>query len=485
MGSNELTIKEAHEKLLKKEIACIELTQDCIERIELTNRKLHTFLATDFDNALKQAKEIDKKIAKGTKLKMLAGIPCGIKDLILTQGIETTASSNMLRNYVPLYDATVIEKLKANGAIILGKQNCDAWGHGASTENSDFGPSHNPWDLERVPGGSSGGSAASVAAEQVFYSLGTDTGGSIRHPASLCGVVGFKPSYGRVSRYGAIAMGSSLDCIGPLAKTVEDAAYVLQAIAGLDKSDSTTLPKSVPDYTKSFKKGVKGLKIGLPKEAFIEGLDKGVETTVKTAVKELEKLGAKIEEVSLKYLDYGLACYYIIMPSEVSSNLGRYDGIRYGFQSKEASDLYEVYTKSRAKGFGAEAKRRIMIGTYVLSAGYYDAYYKKAMQVRTLIKQDFENVLNKVDLILMPTSPTPAFKIGEKSNDPLAMYLGDIYTITINLAGLPAISLPCGFVNDLPVGMQLIGKQFDEPTIFQAAYAYEQATGWHKIKPKI
>jgi len=333
MGSNELTIKEAHEKLLKKEIACIELTQDCIERIELTNRKLHTFLATDFDNALKQAKEIDKKIAKGTKLKMLAGIPCGIKDLILTQGIETTASSNMLRNYVPLYDATVIEKLKANGAIILGKQNCDAWGHGASTENSDFGPSHNPWDLERVPGGSSGGSAASVAAEQVFYSLGTDTGGSIRHPASLCGVVGFKPSYGRVSRYGAIAMGSSLDCIGPLAKTVEDAAYVLQAIAGLDKSDSTTLPKSVPDYTKSFKKGVKGLKIGLPKEAFIEGLDKGVETTVKTAVKELEKLGAKIEEVSLKYLDYGLACYYIIMPSEVSSNLGRYDGIRYGFQS--------------------------------------------------------------------------------------------------------------------------------------------------------
>ena len=485
MGSNELTIKEAHEKLLNKEIACVELTQDCIEQIELTNRKLHTFLATDFDNALKKAKEIDKKIAKGKKLKMLSGIPCGIKDLILTKGIRTTASSNMLKNYIPLYNASVINRLEANDAIILGKQNCDAWGHGASTENSDFGPSHNPWDLERVPGGSSGGSAAAVAAEQVFYSLGTDTGGSIRHPASCCGVVGFKPTYGRVSRFGAIAMGSSLDCIGPIAKTVEDAAFILQAIAGQDAKDSTTLPNKVPDYTKIFKKGIKGLRIGLPKEAFIEGLDKGVETTVKTAVKQLEKLGAKIEEISLKSLDYGLACYYIIMPSEVSSNLGRYDGIRYGFQAKDADNLYEIYTKSRAKGFGAEAKRRIMIGTYVLSAGYYDAYYKKAMQVRTLIKQDFENVLNKVDLILMPTSPTSAFKIGEKSNDPLAMYLGDIYTITINLAGLPAISLPCGFTNDLPVGMQLIGKQFDEPTIFRAAYAYEQATDWHKMKPKL
>ena len=485
MELNQLTIREAHEKLQKGEISSLDLVNACIERIKKTDKKLHCFLATDFDNAIKQAKEVDKKIKKGGKIKMLEGIPCGIKDLILTKGITTTASSKMLENYVPLFDATVIKRLKDNGAIILGKQNCDAWGHGGSTENSDFGPTHNPWDLERVPGGSSGGSAASTISDQVIYSLGTDTGGSIRCPAAHCGAVGMKPTYGRVPRFGAVAMGSSLDTIGPLAKCVDDAAIVLNAIAGVDEKDSTTLPKPVPDYTQMKDKGVKGLTIGIPKEAFGKGLQPDVKEAINIAVRDLEKLGAKFKEVSLKYLDYGLACYYIIMPSEVSSNLGRYDGIRYGHQSNKADNLFEIYTKSRAEGFGAEAKRRIMIGTYVLSAGYYDAYYKKAMQVRTLIKEDFEKVLSEVDLILIPTSPRPAFKLGENTSDPLTMYLEDIYTVTINMAGVPAMSLPCGFVNNLPVGMQLIAKQLGEEKIFQAAYAYEKVNGWNKLKPKI
>ncbi|MCX6744958.1 MAG: Asp-tRNA(Asn)/Glu-tRNA(Gln) amidotransferase subunit GatA [Candidatus Parcubacteria bacterium] len=485
MDLNKLTIKEARQKLQAKEISSLDLVKDCIKRIEKTDSKVHSFLNTNFEQARDAAKEVDKKIKKGEHVKSLEGIPCGIKDLILTKGIVTTASSKMLQNYKPLFDATVIKKLKENGAIILGKQNCDAWGHGSSTENSDYGPSHNPWDLERVPGGSSGGSAASVAADQVIYSLGTDTGGSIRHPASLCGVVGLKPTYGRVSRFGAIAMGSSLDQIGPITKTVEDAAEVMNVISGLDKMDGTTVPKPVPDYTKNLQQGIKGLRIGVPKEAFVEGLDPEVKQLIQIAIKDMEKQGAKIEEVSLQTLPYGLACYYIIMPSEVSSNLGRYDGIRYGYQDKDANNLFEIYTKSRAKGFGAEAKRRIMIGTYVLSAGYYDAYYKKAMRVRTLIKQEFDSVFNKVDLLLMPTSPRPAFKIGENINDPLTMYLEDIYTVTINLAGVPAISVPCGYINNLPVGIQLIGKQFDEETIFRAAYAYEQANGWNKIKPKL
>lgn len=485
MELNKLTIKQAQQKLVRKEISSTDLVKDCIKRIEKTDAKVHAFLNTNFDQAQKQAKEVDKKIKTGEKLKPLEGIPCGIKDLILTEGIITTASSKMLQNYKPLFDATVIRKLKENGAIILGKQNCDAWGHGSSTENSDYGPSHNPWDLERVPGGSSGGSAASVAADQVIYSLGTDTGGSIRHPASLCGVIGLKPTYGRVSRYGAIAMGSSLDQIGLITKTVADAAEVLNIIAGLDSKDSTTVPKPVPDYTKNLEQGIKGLKIGVPKQAFVEGLNPDVKNLVMVAIQDLAKQGAEIVDLDLKTLPYGLACYYIIMPSEVSSNLGRYDGIRYGFQNKDAKDLYEIYTKSRAKGFGAEAKRRIMIGTYVLSAGYYDAYYKKAMRVRTLIVQDFKNAFAKVDAILMPTSPRPAFKIGENINDPLTMYLEDIYTVTINLAGVPAISVPCGFINNLPVGMQLIGPQFGEETILRAAYAYEQANGWNKIKPKL
>lgn len=485
MNLNELTIKSAHQKLQKKEISCLELIQSCVDRIEKTDKKIEAFLARDFEAAKKQAREVDKKIKTGKKLKPLEGIPCSIKDVIITKGMKTTAASKMLRDYMPLYDATVISKLKTAGSIIIGKNNCDAWAHGSSTENSDFAPTHNPWDLTRVPGGSSGGSTASVAADQVLFSLGTDTGGSIRQPASFCGIVGLKPTYGRVSRYGAIAMGSSLDCISPATKTIEDTALVLNVIAGQDKNDSTTPPEKVPDYTKSLKKGVKGLKIGIPKEAFAEGLDKDVKKIIDNAINEFTNLGVRIVEVSLPNLDYGLACYYIIMLSEVSSNLGRYDGIRFGHQSKKAQDLMEIYTKSRAEGFGPEAKRRIMIGTYTLSTGYYDAYYKKAMQVRTLIKQDFTNVLNKVDLILMPTAPTTAFKLGEKSDDPMAMYLADIYTITANLAGVPAISIPCGFINDLPVGLQLIGQQFAEEKILQAAYAYEQATDWDKVKPKI
>ncbi|HDQ22505.1 MAG TPA: Asp-tRNA(Asn)/Glu-tRNA(Gln) amidotransferase subunit GatA [Candidatus Uhrbacteria bacterium] len=485
MNLNLLTIKQAQEKLQKKEISCQELTQSCIIQIENTEEHLHAFLAKNFDQALEQAKKVDRKIKQGEKLKPLEGIPCSIKDIICTKGIRTTAASKMLQNYEPLYDATVIKKIKDAGAIILGKNNCDAWAHGSSTENSDFGPTHNPWDITRVPGGSSGGGGASVAADQVIFALGTDTGGSIRLPASFCGIVGLKPTYGRVSRYGAIAMGSSLDTIGPMTKTVEDAAIVLQIIAGTDKKDSTTPAVKVPDYSQALQKGIKGLKIGIPKQALGQGLDSQVKTLFEVSVKELEKLGAKTKEIEMPYLDYGLAVYYIIMPAEVSSNLGRYEGIRYGRPAKNAADLMEIYTKSRAQGFNPENKRRIMIGTYTLSAGYYDAYYKKAMQVRTLIKKEFENALNKVDLILMPTAPSPAFKLGEKTDDPMQMYLADIYTINLNLAGVPGISMPCGFANGLPVGMQLIGPQFGEEKIFQAANAYEQATGWHKIKPKI
>jgi len=485
MNLNELTIQDAHKKLQNKEISSFELVQACIKRTEDTDDKIKAFLAKDYDNALDQAKQVDVKIKKGKKLKPLEGIPCGIKDIILTKGIITTASSNMLRNYKPLFDATVIERLKNDGAIILGKHNCDAWGHGSSTENSDYGPSHNPWDLTRVPGGSCGGSAASISADQVLFALGGDTGGSIRQPSAFCGCIGLKPTYGRVSRYGGIAMASSLDTIGPITKNVGDAAIVMNTIAGQDIKDSTTPPNNVPDYTKVLNKDIKNLKIAVPKQAFGEGLDKNVGQMIKQAINDLEKQGAKAVEVDLQTLDFGLACYYIIQPSEVSSNLGRYDGIRYGHQSKEAKDLMDIYMKSRAEGFGSEAKRRIMIGTYTLSAGYYDAYYKKAMQVRTLIKQEFDNIFNDFDVMVMPASPTTAFKLGEKTDDPLAMYLADIYTVPVSLAGVPAMSVPCGFAENLPVGMQIIAKQFNEEKIFQTASVYEKVNGWNKVKPKI
>lgn len=473
MKLNELTIKEAGERLAKGEVSSVELTQSCVERIEETEPQLHALLAKNLKGALASAEEADQFIKKNGMPSAIYGVPSTIKDILVTKGIETTAGSNMLQNYTPVFDATVVAKLKAAGAIILGKNNLDAWAHGSSTENSDYGPSKNPYDLERVPGGSSGGSAASVAADQCFYSIGTDTGGSIRQPAAFCGVVGLKPTYGRVSRYGSIAMGSSLDTVGPITKTVEDAAILMDIIAGQDSMDATTLPAPKPDYFSELSKPIKKLKVGVPKQVYAL-LPPETKLAFDQALTQLKGIGATIEEIDLQYLEHGIATYYIIMPSEVSSNLARYDGIRYGFRDKEANDIHETYLKSRSKGFGAEAKRRIMIGTYVLSAGYYDAYYKKAMKVRTLIKREFDSLFADYDLIAMPTTLGPAFKLGEKTADPLTMYLEDIFTVTANIAGVPALSLPSGLVNGLPVGLQLIAPQLAEGLLLQVGHAYEK-----------
>lgn len=495
MKLNELTIREASEGLKAKKFSAKEITQSCLDQIEKTDDKVKSFITVTADVALAQAKDVDAKIKAKKKLGPLAGIPAAVKDVIATKDIVTTASSNMLKNYVATYDATAISRLKEEGLIILGKTNCDAWAHGASTENSDFGPSHNPWDLGRVPGGSSGGSASALAANQAIYSLGTDTGGSIRQPAGFCNIVGLKPTYGRVSRYGLLAMTSSTDCLSVMGKTVEDSAWLLQTLAGQDEKDGTTVPVKIPDYSKDIKKGVKGLKIGVPKEYFIDGMNPGVEKTVREAINKLEELGAEIHEVSLPHTKYAVAVYYIITPSEVSTNLSRYDGIRYGYsivndaKRDMAKDLIEVYTKSRRYGFGPEAKRRIMIGTYSLSSGYYDAYYLQASKVRTLLRKDFQDVFKKVDLLVTPTSPDVAFKMGQKVNDPLQMYLEDVFLTAVSLAGVPAISIPCGFTapkdepkKKMPVGLQLIGNYFDESLILRAANAYEQATDWHKQK---
>lgn len=479
MKLNELTIKEASQKLQSREISAMELTEHCIERIEKTEDKLHALLAKNFVQARELAKEADQNFRKYENMSPLFGIPSTIKDILDTKGIETTASSNMLKGYVPVFDATTVGKVRAAGTIILGKNNLDAWAHGSSTENSDFGPSHNPWDLDRVPGGSSGGSAASVAADQCLFSLGSDTGGSIRQPAAFCGIVGLKPTYGRVSRYGSIAMASSLDTIGPLAKTVEDAAIILQAIAGKDLKDATTLPVEVPDYVGGLKNLPKKIKVAVPKQIYsmLKGKTK---EAFDQALENLKAVGAKIEEIDMKYLDYGIATYYIIMPSEVSSNLARYDGIRYGYRDKDAVDIAQTYLKSRSKGLGSEAKRRIMIGNYVLSAGYYDAYYKQANKVRTLIKEEFDSFFKKYDLIAMPTTLGPAFKLGEKTADPLEMYLEDIFTVTANIAGVPALSVPSGLVDGLPVGLQLIAPQLGEELLLQAGYAFEQQVGFKR-----
>ncbi len=481
-----LTIAQAHELLRTKKASSLELTEAAIGRIHDTEPKLHALLAQDFDGARASAKAIDGRLAKNEELSPLAGIPCTIKDMLMTSGIETTAASKMLKGYVPVFDATVVRKLKDAGSVIIAKNNCDAWAHGSSTENSDFGPTKNPWNTEHVPGGSSGGSAASVAADQGIFSIGTDTGGSIRQPASLCGVVGLKPTYGRVSRFGAVAMASSLDCIGPLTKTVEDAAIVMNAIAGRDEKDSTTLPRAVPDYTSFLNHDLHGVRVGIVREAFGEGLSDETRAALEEAQKTLRNLGAELVDVSLEYLQYGIATYYIIMPSEVSSNLGRYDGIRYGYASDRAQHLQEAYLLNRGEGFGREAKRRIMIGTYVLSAGYYDAYYKKAMQVRTLIRKDFDRAFGVADVLLMPNTPAPAFKLGEKSADPLEMYLSDIYTVTLNMAGVPGMAVPAGFSKTgLPIGMQLVAPQFEEGRLLHVGHAYEQATEWHTRKPAI
>ena len=482
------SINELHKQLVKKERSAVEITQESLNRIEALEPKLHSFLAVTAQQALEQARAVDAKIAAGEEIGILAGIPIGIKDNMCTKGIRTTCASKILENFIPPYESTVTQKLADAGAVMVGKTNLDEFAMGSSTENSAYQTTANPWDIARVPGGSSGGSAAAVAAEECVVSLGSDTGGSIRQPASFCGVVGMKPTYGLVSRYGLVAYASSLDQIGPFGRSVEDAAILLNAIAGYDPQDSTSLKVEIPDYTANLTPDLKGkkLKIGVIKETFGEGLDPEVEAAVTKAIEQLQELGAEIHPISCPSFRYGLPTYYIIAPSEASANLARYDGVKYGLRSPDADNLLSMYTKTRSQGFGAEVKRRIMIGTYALSAGYYDAYYLKAQKVRTLIKQDFEKAFKTVDVLISPTAPTTAFRAGEKTTDPLSMYLNDLMTIPANLAGLPGISLPCGFDSKgLPIGLQIVGKVLGEEQLFQVAYAYEQSTNWHLQKPKM
>lgn len=488
MEPYQLSLTEAAQKIKAKEITSQELTRSCLERISEKDSKISAFLEVDKEKALQTAEAIDEKIQQGEYDSPLMGIPCALKDNIAVQGAKTTAGSKILENYIASYNATVVEKLKAAGLVLLGKTNLDEFAMGSSTENSAFFKTKNPWNQKKVPGGSSGGSAAAVAADECIYALGSDTGGSVREPAAFCGVIGLKPTYGRVSRYGLIALASSLDQIGPITKTVKDCALVLNAIAGKDNYDSTTAFEPVPDYTKDLEKEIKGLKIGIPKEYFIEGMDPEVEKSVKEAIEKLETLGAKIQAVSLPYTEYALAVYHIILPAEASANLARYDGIRYGYsvqKEKQIADLFSVYSQSRAKGLGDEVKRRIIMGTFSLSSGYYDAYYLRAQKVRTLVEKDFEKVFKTVDLLATPTTPTVAFNLGEKLEDPLTMYLSDIYNVSANIGGIPAISVPCGLVRSLPVGLQFMGKPFSENLLLRVAYQYEQATTWHLKKPGI
>ncbi|SQB37165.1 Asp-tRNA(Asn)/Glu-tRNA(Gln) amidotransferase subunit GatA [Clostridium cochlearium] len=479
-----LTAHELKSKIDEKEVKVEEVVESYLNRIEEVDSKVGAFLYTGSEEAIKKAKELDNKIAKGENLKALGGIPVSIKDNISVKDMQNTCASKMLQGYKSPYDAHVIEKIKNEDGIILGKVNMDEFAMGSSTENSAYKLTRNPWDLERVPGGSSGGSAAAVAAMETPLALGTDTGGSVRQPAAFCGLVGLKPTYGRISRYGAIAFGSTLDQVGILSKDVEDCALLTKNIAGLDHKDFTTADIKVPDYTQFLNKDLKGKKIGIPRECFGEGLDENVRKAIKEALQVLKENGAEIEEFSLPSLDYALAAYYIISSAEASSNLARFDGIRYGYRTKDYTDAVDIYFKSRNEGFGKEAKRRIMLGTYVLSEGYYDAYYKKALKVRNVIKREYENVFKKYHAIISPTSPTPAFKIGEKINDIMAMYLIDIYTVPVSVAGLPAMSIPCGMVDGLPIGLQIIGNYYKEDDIFNIAYSYEQSTQWHKMKPQ-
>ncbi len=485
MSLIDLTLHEAGEKLRRREISSVELTEAVFERIAATDDKVHAYLTLAYDSALEQAKQADTRLSTEAQPSPLLGMPIAVKDNFLTHGVRTTCASKILGDFMPPYDATTIAKLRDAGAVIVGKTNLDEFAMGSSAENSAFFPTRNPWNLARIPGGSSGGSAAAVAADECIAALGTDTGGSIRQPAACCGIVGLKPTYGRVSRYGIIAFASSMDQVGPMTKDVRDAALLLQALAGHDPADSTSSNRAVPAYSAALTGDVKGLRIGVPKEFFVPGMDGLVFKAVKDAIRELARHGASIVDIGLPYTEYAVAVYYIIATAEASSNLARYDGMRFGRRA-EAKDLTETYMISRDEGFGAEVKRRIMLGTYVLSAGYYDAYYLKAQRVRTLIKKDFDEAFKRCDVIVTPTAPTTAFKIGEKIQDPLQMYLSDIYTISINLAGLPALSLPCGFDSDqMPIGLQIIGKHFDEATILRTAHAYEQATAWHTEKPTI
>jgi len=476
-------VSDLHEQLHKKEISVTDLVEESYKRISEVENQVGAFLTLDEERARSQAKKLDEKLGTDEAKGLLFGMPVGVKDNIVTKDLRTTAASQILHNFDPIYDATVVTKLQEAETITIGKLNMDEFAMGSSTENSSFKKTKNPWNLETVPGGSSGGSAAAVAAGEVPFSLGSDTGGSIRQPASFCGVVGLKPTYGRVSRFGLIAFASSLDQIGPITRTVEDNAYVLQAIAGVDPMDSTSANVEVPSYVNALTGEVKGLKIGVPKEYLGEGVNPEVRESVMQALATLEKLGATWEEVSLPHSKYALSTYYLLSSSEASANLARFDGVRYGYRSPNSNNLMELYKNSRAEGFGDEVKRRIMLGTFALSSGYYDAYYKKAQKARTLIKKDFEDVFAKYDVIVGPTTPTPAFKIGEKTSDPLTMYANDILTIPVNLAGVPGISVPCGFDQGLPLGLQIIGKHFDEATVYRVAHAFEQATDFHKQKP--
>jgi aspartyl-tRNA(Asn)/glutamyl-tRNA(Gln) amidotransferase subunit A len=480
-----LTLHEASDKLRKNEVSSQELTEAVFQRIAQTDGLIRSYITVCRDEAIAQAKQADDRLKQGASGSPLLGIPLALKDNLLTQGLRTTCASKILSNFIPPYDANAVARIRSAGAVITGKTNLDEFAMGSSAENSAFFSTRNPWHLERVPGGSSGGSAASVAADQCIAAIGTDTGGSIRQPAAFCGIVGMKPTYGRVSRYGVIAFASSMDQVGPMTKDVRDCALLLEAISGHDPADSTSVKLPVPSYSKSLTGDIAGLRLGIPKEYFTAGLQPAVDEAVINAIRQLENRGGIIEEISLPHTDYAVAVYYIIATAEASSNLARYDGMRYG-QRAAGSGLTEIYMRSRAQGLGPEVKRRIMLGTYALSAGYYDAYYLKAQKVRALIHGDFDAAFKHCDAIITPTSPTTAFKMSEKIQNPLQMYLSDICTISINLAGLPAISVPCGLDGDgLPIGMQVIGKHFDEATILRIAHAYEQQTEWHRKKPAL
>lgn len=480
-----LTLPEIHNKLHAKEFSVSELVAASYARIGKVEEQVRAYLTLDEEGAQATARRLDDKLAAGEERGLLFGLPAGIKDNIVTEGLRTTCASQFLKNFDPVYDATVVKKLKAADTVTLGKLNMDEFAMGGSNENSSFYPVRNPWNLDHVPGGSSGGSAAAVAAGEAYFTLGSDTGGSIRQPASYCGVVGLKPTYGRVSRFGLVAFASSLDQIGPLTKNVEDSAYVLQAISGHDAMDSTSANVEVPDFLSALTGDVKGLRIAVPKEYIGEGVDAAVKETIMQGLKVLESLGATWEEVSLPHTEYAVASYYLLASSEASSNLARFDGVRYGVRADNPDNLLDLYHRSRSEGFGSEVKRRIMLGTYALSSGYYDAYYLKAQKVRTLIKNDFDEVFKNYDVIIGPTAPTTAFKLGSQVDNPLTMYLNDILTIPVSLAGVPAISVPCGFADGLPVGMQIIGKAFDESTVLRVAHAFEQHTEYHKQRPQL
>ncbi len=480
-----LTAHELHELIIKKEISAEELNKAVFDRIESVEDKVCSFIILTKEHALERARAVDKQIKNGEEITPLSGIPIAIKDNICTHGILTTAGSKMLSNFIPPYSATVVKKIDAAGAVLMGKTNMDELAMGSSTENSAFYPTQNPWDTGRVPGGSSGGSAAAVSSGEAICALGSDTGGSIRQPASFCGVVGFKPTYGAVSRYGLIAYASSLDQIGPLTRDVTDCALMLNAICGHDPLDSTSVRFEVPDHTNFLVDDVRGMKIGVPEEYMVERIDPGVRSAVEEAISILESLGAVVEYTAIPNIRYSLPAYHLIAPAEASSNLARFDGVRYGYRATDAEDVQDMFIKTRSQGFGPEVKRRIMLGTYALSAGCYEDYYLKALKARTLLKEDFDRAFKKYELLLSPATPFPAFRIGEKMDDPIHMYMADICTMSVNLAGLPAVSIPCGLVEGMPVGLQLIGRHFDEGTLLRVAYTFEQNTDYHKMVPEI